>query len=506
MVRTLQRKFIVASMLAVTILLLTLVGATNVLNAVSVTQRQGRILDILCSTDAHPETALKGKEGIPEDGQMPDQTGRGQLQSGRRPERPASPRQGQGPEDRKDGRSLFGRTPSVDNALSARFFAVWVDAQDGIVRTDVSRIFAVDEETAREYAQEILSLQKSGGTWNGFRFLVRECAEEVSDSAAAGGSEPAAAMVSEPAAPGASELAAEMASEPAAAAEEGQRLLVAMDITGDRDSLLSVLGISSLIAALCWIAMLFPVHALARRAIAPTATSIERQKQFVTNAGHELKTPLAIIQTNIDALELYNGESKWTRNIRAQTVRLSGLMQNLLTLSKMDETGLQPDPAPFRLDLLAGEVWEDFAASAQARDLTVRFDLPAEGGVEAFGNRDSIAQLFSILYDNAVKYTPRRGEIFVQVRKTAEGAEIMQSNTISPDSPGYASLREEPERLFERFYRADADRSRKKGGYGIGLSAAKAIAGANRGTIRAAFEQDRLCFTVRLAAASPPEH
>ena len=94
----------------------------------------------------------------------------------------------------------------------------------------------------------------------------------------------------------------------------------------------------------------------------------------------------------------------------------------------------------------------------------------------------------------------------MRVQQNAEGAEIVQSNTITPDSPGYAMLREEPERLFERFYRADADRSRKKGGYGIGLSAAKAIAGANRGTIRAAMEQDRLCFTVRLAAASPPEH
>ena len=88
-------------------------------------------------------------------------------------------------------------------------------------------------------------------------------------------------------------------------------ILVVMDISADTTEIVSVLGISVLIAALSWIAMILPVRALSRRAIAPTALSIERQKQFVTDAGHELKTPLAIIQANTEALELYNGENKW---------------------------------------------------------------------------------------------------------------------------------------------------------------------------------------------------
>ena len=87
----------------------------------------------------------------------------------------------------------------------------------------------------------------------------------------------------------------------------------------------------------CWGLMLVLVMALSRRAIRPIVENMEKQKQFVTNAGHEIKTPLAIIQSNTEAMELYNGETKWSRNIKDQTVRLSGLMADLLALARMDE-------------------------------------------------------------------------------------------------------------------------------------------------------------------------
>ena len=244
-----------------------------------------------------------------------------------------------------------------------------------------------------------------------------------------------------------------------------------------------------------------PVNALAARAIAPTALSIERQKQFVTNAGHELKTPLAIIQANTDALELYNGESKWTRNIRAQTVRLNGLMQNLLTLSRMDEDSLKLEKEVFAVDPLIQEVWDNFAEPAAGRKISVRI-MPDDSGEQSVcANRESLAQLLSILFDNAVKYTPRGGEIEVRTCAEAEEVRIIQSNTLSAEGKT-AVIPEDADRLFERFYRADSDRSRKKGGYGIGLSAARAIAGANGGKISASAENGRIVFTLTLKKGS----
>lgn len=492
MVKTLQKKFIAASMLAVTLLLLTLVGAINILNAVSVTRRQGRILEMLCETDAHPEL----RSGEPDEGRAgtgfhPAGPGFGKAEPGREDssawssgEVPAM--NGDRIDRRRDGGGfgLFGRNLSVDNALSARFFAVWFDEQGAVLRTDVSRIFAVDEEEAEETACRMIGTGRKQGTMDGFRFLVRQPQQtgEQTESRAAGADS------------GSSDEYAESVPD-----TSEETLLVAMDISADRDGILTVLGISVLIAALCWIAMLWPVRLLARRAIAPTATGIERQKQFVTNAGHELKTPLAIIQANTEALELFNGENKWTRNIKAQTVRLNGLMQNLLTLSRMDETGLHMELKPFPFAGLVREVWENFAASAEARNIAVRLE-PGDEVLSVLGNRDSLAQLLSILFDNAVKYTPRGGQILIRTGTGRDQVVFTQSNTLSPQSREDGTLREDPERLFDRFYRADADRSRKKGGYGIGLSAAKAIASANQGSIHAAYEEDRLVFTVVLRA------
>ena len=486
MVRTLQKKFIFAAMLTVSILLLALVGAINILHCISLYGQQKRMLEMLSEADGDPGSfffreeepgALTDMQADPPDG--PQAEGK----DDRTDDLPQSPGEAGGkedpsiPEDRRElfPGGLFGRRFSMDDALSKRFFAVWLDEEGEILRLDTSRIYAVTEESAREMAQEILASGKMTGHRSGFRFLLRECRSDGT------------------------------------AVSEAAKILVVMDISADTTEIVSVLGISVLIAALSWIAMLLPVRALSRRAIAPTALSIERQKQFVTDAGHELKTPLAIIQANTEALELYNGENKWTRNIRTQTVRLSGLMQNLLTLSRMDENALRLEKKPFALDMLAAEAWESFAESAGARDITVDFSgvlpfhEPAPDGPEpvlAFADRETIAQLLSILFDNAVKYTPRGGEIKVRLSSESDAVQLEQSNTIVSDEENGGGKDTvavmDPERLFERFYRTDADRSRKKGGYGIGLSAARAIADANGGTIRARTEGGRIVFTLRL--------
>ena len=154
---------------------------------------------------------------------------------------------------------------------------------------------------------------------------------------------------------------------------------------------------------------------------------------------------------------------------------------------------------PFAFAGLVREVWENFAASAEARSIAVRLE-PGDESLLVLGNRDSLAQLLSILFDNAVKYTPKGGEILIRTRTGRDQVVFIQSNTLSTQSLEDGILRENPERLFDRFYRADSDRSRKKGGYGIGLSAAKAIADANQGSIHAAYEDEQLVFTVVLRA------
>ena len=541
MVKTLQKKFIVAAMIAVTILLATLIGAINILNYISVTELQCRMLEMLCETDARPERSAfirrgkDGRQGRWESGygtgfpggeygtqeqEDKQQNGNGFSGNNNVNENPPvneippqetgeDPAAQQGAEDRVRGRektspALFGRGFTLDDMMAMRYFVVWFDENGEILTTDVSRIYSVSEEEAAEIAQSLFvppdSGEKKGGLSGDFRYMIQS--RQESDTLQTSGIQPASDT--QPASEAQPDSGQETWKNPeqdlsAAAGEKAAFFLVAMDISGDRSDLLAVLGISCLIAAICWLLMLIPVYLLARRAIAPVAMSVERQKQFVTNAGHELKTPVAIIQANTEALELFNGESKWTRNIRSQTDRLSGLMQNLLTLSKMDESAMDLKMSSFPAGALISEVWENFAEPAGARDISFLFQAPQDGSDSVLANRESIAQLLSILFDNAVKYTLSGGQIQVSVTRDSGWVRLVQSNTVSADSgDGEGGLPDDPNRLFERFYRADRDRSRKKGGYGIGLSAARAIAEANRGSIRAGKERDRISFIVSL--------
>lgn len=258
-----------------------------------------------------------------------------------------------------------------------------------------------------------------------------------------------------------------------------------------RHKILSMLALSGGVGLLCWLGMLALVMVLSRRAIQPIGVSIEKQKEFITNAGHELKTPLAIIQANTEAMELHQGENRWTRNIKAQTARLSGLMGNLLTLARMDEAGNLPPARPVDLSALARDGVESFREPAALRGITVEENLAP--GLTIQADREHMAQLLSILLDNAVKYTAPGGRIDLTLARAGNVVRLQVKNTPAQTPEGDLS------RLFDRFYRGDPARTQKGGGYGIGLSAAQAIVRAWRGTIGAGTEgEDTVALTVEL--------
>ena len=218
---------------------------------------------------------------------------------------------------------------------------------------------------------------------------------------------------------------------------------------------------------------------------------MEKQKQFITNAGHELKTPLAIIQSNNDAATLIYGESKYSRNIRLQIQRLNVLMTNLLTLARLDEETKLPTERVDISGLMNGMLpsWEDAAAEKQ-----ISLSVKIQPHVFMQAHRDTFSQMISILLDNAVKYTPKDGIIRFSV--TGDGGHIVIAEENTCDTPGNS----DPERLFERFFRGDSARTQSStvSGYGIGLSAARAIAQAFGGTLTAEYtETGTIRFTAR---------
>lgn len=274
-----------------------------------------------------------------------------------------------------------------------------------------------------------------------------------------------------------------------AATQDGQgEVLLFLDTSTSRRSILTVLALSGGVGLLCWLGSFLLVVLLSRRAIAPVVRGMEKQRQFVTNAGHEIKTPLAIIQVNTEALELHQGESKWTRNIRAQTARLTGLMENLLTLARMDEARLPP-AQPVDLSGTARESVQAFQEAAGARQLTLTGQIAP--GIILQTSREHMVQLLSVLLDNGVKYTEEGGSIRLTLTREGNTVRLQVRNGPTQVPEGDLS------RLFDRFCRGDPARSQKTGGYGIGLSAAQAIVQAWQGTIGVRAEgEDTLVFTV----------
>ena len=191
--------------------------------------------------------------------------------------------------------------------------------------------------------------------------------------------------------------------------------MVFLDLSRQRQALLRVAALSALAGLAAWCAMLVLVRFLGRRAIRPMAENMQRQRQFVTDAGHELKTPLAIIQANAEALELTGGESKYSRNIRAQVARLTDLTQNLLTLARLDEAGAAPGLTELDLTEPCRRALESFRAPAEQKGLRLTADIAPN--VTVLADREQMKQLLSILLDNAVKYCPEGGEIALTLRR-----------------------------------------------------------------------------------------
>lgn len=254
-------------------------------------------------------------------------------------------------------------------------------------------------------------------------------------------------------------------------------LIVFMDFQKEIETIFTMASISILVSFFTMIGLMMPIYWLSKLAMRPVEESIKKQKQFITDAGHELKTPLAIISADAEVLEMCEGENEWLTSIKNQTVRMNGLVKNLVTLSKLDEVNNTGEKKLFDISEAVIDTASNFESSAKASNKS--FEISASQGLTYKGDEVEIRQLVSILCDNAVKYTNEGGMIRLFLYKSGKNIQIDVFNTCEHVDP------EKTERLFDRFYRADASRSRETGGYGIGLSIAKAIVDRHNGKIKA---------------------
>lgn len=254
-------------------------------------------------------------------------------------------------------------------------------------------------------------------------------------------------------------------------------------------------SISLLAGLLCIAVLIFPIWLLSKKAMKPVEQAIAKQRQFITDAGHELKTPIAIISADAEVLEMCGGENEWVESIKNQTVRLDKLVKNLVTLSKLNEEQEKPKYELFNFSEAVEETAKTFETLAKTNNVEFMYSIASN--VSVYGNSQELKQLISILCDNAVKYTTEGGIIKVSLYRNGKNVCLdMYNDCENVDE-------EKLERLFDRFYRVDSSRARETGGYGIGLSIAQIIVQRHRGKISAVSTKEN-SITFKIVLSSKP--
>ncbi|MGN0945508.1 MAG: sensor histidine kinase [Megasphaera sp.] len=343
-------------------------------------------------------------------------------------------------------------------AYQIRFFSVLVNASGYAEKIDIQHIASFSEKEAIDYARTTVAEARENGTKQGFFKKNRA----------------SYAYMIKP-------------------NDDGSFLIVILDCTRDVAAVASFMRYSLWFGVGCVVLYVIILAAMCNIAIRPFVRNMENQKRFITNAGHELKTPIAIISANAEAIEMLNGKSQWTDSILKQVRRLSNLIQDLIMLSKMGERS-QVDLVITDVNL--SETVQAVADSFQqlAIDGEKTLTTAIADGIHVKGDSKCLYELVNILVDNAVKYCDDKGTIDVSLRRgrLGKGAVIAVTNTYADGANVDYS------RFFERFYRGDTSHNSQKAGYGIGLSMAEELTKLMGGKINVSYKAQRITFTVRL--------
>lgn len=270
---------------------------------------------------------------------------------------------------------------------------------------------------------------------------------------------------------------------------------VFVDCSHELASFHSFLSASVAISCIGWLAVLAIVTVASGAVIRPMVESYSKQKRFITDASHEIKTPLAVIDAANEVQEIESGESEWTQSIHEQVARLTALTERLVFLARMDEGSAGFTMASIDLSEAVDKAAAPFESVAVS--CGKRLSMSVATGVRAHADAAAVTQVVELLLDNATRYASEGSVIELSLRAVSRGAgkgsaELVVSNAVDELPEG------DLDRLFDRFYRADVSRSSKTGGSGVGLSVVRAIAEAHGGSASVCGHGNQITFTVRL--------
>ena len=274
---------------------------------------------------------------------------------------------------------------------------------------------------------------------------------------------------------------------------ESEMVLTILDCTSELSSILRLLSATAMTCFAALLITLALVLILSERMVQPEIEIAKRQKQFITNASHELKTPLAVIRANTELLELTSGENEWTQSTLKQVDHMNGLIQNLVLISKAAEREDKSVMTEINASAIVEESVANFDAMATQSEKSLLREI--EKNLTLIADESRLRQLTTLLVDNAIKYCDEKGTITVSlsgIKKGKKGLRLAVSNSYAEGA------KIDYNRFFDRFYREDASHNIDKGGYGIGLSIAESICKQNGGSIGASWKDGVITFTCTL--------
>lgn len=439
MIQKLQYKFIAIAMGSMALVLILLIGSINIANYMHVNETANARLSILAENKGHFPDITPGSFRDT----MPDENS--SSQSFLTPGKPQT--DDDNVKTRKPHPTLSQETP-----FETRYFSVSLANDGSVISTDTGKIAAISSEDSVFYAQTLYSKGKYSGYQEHYKYRAVTFTDDSGAECI---------------------------------------LYIFLDCERELNSFHSFLTVSILISFIGLLLVFILVVVFSKILVKPVAESYEKQKRFITDASHEIKTPLTIIDANTEVLEMENGENEWTMSIRKQIKRLASLTEKLVFLSRMDEEGTTLTMADFSLSDAVLDTAQPFEAVALSKNRKLSLDI--EPDMTLHGNEASIRQLVSLLLDNAMKYSSEESTIKMTLKSDRKNRILKLENEADGLTAGNYNI------LFERFYRPDASRNSSTGGYGIGLSVAQAIVHAHKGKITAKSDSGKsILFTIIL--------
>lgn len=349
--------------------------------------------------------------------------------------------------------SLQNDRITIDTIYQYRYFSVVYNEDKTLYSSNLDHLSNLSKEQALSYANKVIKDSRSSGVFKvGSQFYSYQITQD---------------------------------------SKTKRYLLVVLDSTNYLESRNDFFWLSIQLCFYSFIFFVLVVSGFSNFAIRPYIKNYENQKRFITNAGHELKTPLAIISANTELQELMTGENEWTESTKDQVKRLSNLINQMVVLARLEE---QPDVT--LVDVNFSEVVKKVAGNFKSviEKAGKKYEIKLQEDIHVKATEDELYELVSILIDNACKYCDEDGQIFVTLTKAKRGkrARLTVANSYADGKNVDYS------RFFDRFYREDESHNQKQPGYGIGLSMAESLVRIFKGRIWISYKKGLIGFTVLL--------